>query len=384
MIAKKCLNDQEDDRPSATELCDSLSKLKLTLEYRRDNQPLSDPKVVPNREQAASEIQNPKLADINDDNKESHTHHQTREAKTEPMWTEGNAVPKREMVRGDVAMKDENKAYFMNKDGEMWLYDSTDGSWSKHQKCPYEYSSLAVVDGFLTAIGGLDSQLLTNHITNTLLSLTGDGEIKKWEKKFPQMVTPRYLAAAVTTTQHLIVSGGVAAVQWRFGIKRNENQRTVEVMSIDAKAWSKVANMPRAYSKMSATICKDKLYLLGGVDRKTKTLRVVSCSLTELIRSSETSVGVWNELNDAPIYYSTCTTFNDELLVVGGQYQDQRRSVNEVYKYNPEDGTWKKITNCLTPRQYGLVATFNSKNMMVVMGGYQDGKLCNCTDIMSL
>lgn len=299
---------------------------------------------------------------------------------TQSLWLQGNEIPTREMVRGAVAMK-EDKAYFVNKDGEMWLYDSSDGTWSIDRRCPREYTSLVVINGLLTAVGGLDNRGLANCITNTLLSLTGEGEIKRWEEKFPPMSTPRYFTATATTTNHLIVAGGIASVRRKFGITRNENQSAVEVLNTNSLVWSLVASMPQPYSKMSASVCRDKLYLLGGVNSKSKTLHVIACSLANLLESNETvTSGVWDKLNDVPNYYSTCATVNGELFVVGG-LSKQRKSVNQVYKYVQANGTWKKVTDSLTPRQYSLIATFPLKSMMVVVGGYRDKDYCTTTDI---
>ena len=64
-------------------------------------------------------------------------------------------------------------------------------------------------------------------------------------------------------------------------------------MNTDTHVWSMVASLPHPYSKMSATICGDKLYLLGGVDTKTKTHSVLACSVAKLVESNKDSDDIW-------------------------------------------------------------------------------------------
>lgn len=70
---------------------------------------------------------------------------------------------------------------------------------------------------------------------------------------------------------------------WNWGIEKlswfllNQTKKVnlscVEVMNTDTNThtWSTVVSLPHPYCKVSATMCGDKLYLLGGVDSKAKT-----------------------------------------------------------------------------------------------------------------
>ena len=124
----------------------------------------------------------------------------------------------------------------------------------------------------------------------------------------------RFDTAAVSTTQHLIVAGGKSG-------KCMPN--TVELMDVQTLVWSTAASLPHPYSRVSASICGDHLYMLGGKDEDghLKFNAVLTCSLTKLIQScSETpSDLVWHRLSDIPVSRSTCVAVNGELLVVGGR-----------------------------------------------------------------
>ena len=82
------------------------------------------------------------------------------------------------------------------------------------------------------------------YFTNTLLSLTGEGERKKWSEIFPPispMPTPRQYVACVTTEQALVVTGGY---EGRY-------LDTVEVININNKQWTTVSSLPQNYQPLS-------------------------------------------------------------------------------------------------------------------------------------
>ena len=109
------------------------------------------------------------------------------------------------VVRG-AAVVDNNVAYFVHYAGQIILcsYNSSTQRWNKLPKCPYGEVSLAIIKGLLTAIGGHNGG---SDVTNKLVSIINDHN-KVWVEHFPPMPTKRHNTAAVTTKQHLIVTGG--------------------------------------------------------------------------------------------------------------------------------------------------------------------------------
>ena len=281
-------------------------------------------------------------------------------------WKDGEKAPI-EMKRG-AAVVVENVAYFMNWDGQNYSYGK---GWSKLLRCPYDNSSLAVIGGLLTAIGG---QMLWVGPQKKLLSLVD----KKWMETFPPMPTKRSHTAAVTTQHHLVVVGG------EDGSRRHID--TVEVMDTEARVWSTAASLPHPYSSASATICGDQLYLLGGTDSFGRTKSVLTCSLTSLLQSqSETSsLSVWKRISDAPMYHSTCAAIDGsgELLAVGGQ-DEQHGTTSAVYKYDSTTASWILIGNMPNGRYNSLVAVLPT-NEMVVVGGNAGWRLTNKVTIASI
>ena len=144
-------------------------------------------------------------------------------------WREGKNAP--EGMTTGAAVVHGNTVYFSPGGScKVYSYQNIHGKerWSQLPDNRNKYFGLAVVDGLLTSVGGYGP-------TNTLLSLTGEGERKQWSQIFPPMPTPRWNAACVTTEQALVVAGG-------YGVGYLD---TVEVMNTDTKVWTQVASLPK-------------------------------------------------------------------------------------------------------------------------------------------
>ena len=224
-------------------------------------------------------------------------------------------------------------------------------------KYSYKNSSLAVVNGQLTGgIGGCEDVENKHTYTNKLLNLRGS-----WSDVFPPMPSKRRSTTVITSKVHLIVAGGTT------GPYTTDSINTVEVMDIKTLVWSTVASLPHPYYFVSATICGDQIYMLGGDDDKDKTKSVLTCSLTELLQSSASSSSVWHRVADAPAYWSTCAAVNGQLLAVGG-CDERHKATAAIHKYNQRTNTWDHISDMLTARYGCLVAVLPTNEMMVVGG----------------
>ena len=285
-------------------------------------------------------------------------------------WRDGGKAPF-EIIRG-AAVVDGNMAYFMNWDGEVCSYNVSSKKWSKLPECPYNYSSLAIIRGQLTAIGGCKDIFNEDTYTNKLFSLSGYKEV------FPAMPTKRRSTTAVTSKEHLIVAGGAIELLCADGLN------TVEVMDTQSLAWSTVASLPHPYSDASMTICGDQLYMLGGEDDKDNTTSVLTCSLTDLLQSSSSSSSsIWHRVTDAPAYRSTCAALSGELLAVGGRDKNDKPS-SFIHRYNPTINSWDLISNMPTARYRSLIAVLSTNKMMVVGGHIGTMMLDDVTDVIEI
>ena len=284
-------------------------------------------------------------------------------------WKDGGKTPIG-MWRG-ACVVDGDVAYFMNAHGQTYSFNSSTRRWSQLPECPCRYSSLAVIRGLLTAIGGQSKGVDQNK----LLSIVDDRN-KKWVEHFPPMPTKRSFTVAVTTKQHLIVAGGE---------RGSSLLNAVQVLDIETLVWSTAASVPHPYSRATATICGDHLYMLGGYDESGGTKSLLTCSLTELLRScGETSSdSVWSRITDAPVVNSTCAAVGGELVAVGGWDTAEDKNTSAVYKYNMISKSWDVITNMPTARYFCLVAVLPTNEMIVVGGviGYNSSNIVEIAKI---
>ena len=142
----------------------------------------------------------------------------------------------------------------------------------------------------------------------------------------------------------------------------DDTLNTVEVMDTTTLVWSTVASLLRPYHWTSATICGDHLYMLGGFNY-IRSKSVLTCSLTELLQSSSSSV--WHRVADVPAYWSTCAAVNGQLLAVGG-CNESYKAKTAIHKYNQRTNTWDHISDMPTARDFCLVAVLTTNEMIVV------------------
>ena len=294
-------------------------------------------------------------------------------------WSKCGRAPC-EMKRPSVVV-DGKMAYFNPfAFNDVYSYDSEKQTWSSLPQCPHRLSSLAVVNGLLTAIGGR----LGTDVTNQLLSLTGE---RKWVEQFPPMPTKRFGTAAVSSGKSLVVAGG-------RGIDYNYLS-TVEVVETETLQWSTASSLPFGVAFASAMICQDRVYLLGHNETlETSSVSVLASSMTDLLQSCRPqSLGarlkaltlrtVWHQVADLPVRSSSCATLGGQLLAVGGSDDSFRNDSTAIHQYNPATNSWKVISHMPTARSSPLVAVLPGNTLMVV-GGYTGFAQSDIVEIATL
>jgi hypothetical protein len=281
--------------------------------------------------------------------------------KMELAWREGEKAPFAYHRYCD-AVVDGSKVYFQRGGLQLFTYNISDSSWLQLPDCPFLDSSLAIVNGQLTTIGG-------DPFPDTLTSLTGECE---WTEKFPSMPTKRTHATAVCTGTVLIIAGGAG--------ENNKNLATVEVLNFQTSRWFTAVDLPKALYRCSAAVHGDQLYMLGdGSGNKS----VYTCSVSALLHTctqkssleertsalslSNSSSGVWSKLPDLPVTESTCVTYCGQLLAVGGMDSDDKPTT-AVYMYNQATNSWNVISHMTTARR-GCFAAVLPNNQLMVVGG---------------
>lgn len=263
-----------------------------------------------------------------------------------------------------------NRVYFNPNESKMLhVYDSEERCWSTpYPDCPYTDFGLTIVGNLLTTVGGNEGEPSTSESTNTLLSLTKG---QKWTPHFPSMPTKRFEPAVVCSHHLLVVAGG----RTEFGGGRLNK---VEVMDTVTLQWHKAARLPTSVSGMSITVVGENVYLLGGFEERGSSSSVFTCTL-DALRSSLRPVSrsmmlrrhprarVWQVLQDIPVYYSTCVSIRNQLFAVGGLDSQQQPST-AIYTYDLTTNSWQVISHMPTAR-YDCLVSILSNSQLIVAGG---------------
>ena len=305
------------------------------------------------------------------------------------------------MFRGSAAA-DSNMAYFNSyRSTTVHSYDSNVQEWHRLPDTPHTYSTLVVVDHILTMVGGV----ISDAVTDSLLSLMGEERDIKWLPNLPAMPTKRCLTAAVCSGHSLIVAGG----------EKDRNViSTVEVLDSDTQQWSIASSLIHPFTEATISICGERLYMLGGYDQtRSRTHYVLNCSVPELLQSCQpqplagklrtapaNQSAIWQCAADAPHYRSSCATLCGQLVAVGGLVPVKDTSAITGYNettdpllpvkdtsaitgYNETTDSWEAMGDMPTARRRALVAILNGK--MMVVGGWVGNPSSNtATDVVEI
>ena len=168
------------------------------------------------------------------------------------------------------------------------------------------------------------------------------------------MPTKRQLTTSLCTETALIVVGGKG--------EGGRTLSTVEVMDTETRQWSTAADLPQPMNTASATVCGDKLYMLGGAEGGYYVKSVYTCSVSALLQSCvpsslevkfqrtslEDKARVWRQVADLLIAGSSCESFHGRLLAVGGLKLG--KGTTAVYMYNSTTNSWESISHMKTGR----------------------------------
>ena len=265
----------------------------------------------------------------------------------------------------------------------IYSYDATTDSWSQLPDCLLEYCPITVINGQLTTVGGL----LDGYVSNELFSLTGEGSSRRWTKEYPPMPTKRRWTTSLCTGATLIVAGGAG--------EGGAVLSTVEVMNTENHQWSTAADLPEPLYTSSATVCGDRIYMLGGVDtRFTGTKSVYTCSVSALLQSCVPSSleathkktflsegNEWIKVADLPVSLSACESFNGRLLAIGGR-DASVKPTTAVYEYSSTSNSWEVISHMITGR-FSLFTAVLPNNQLMVVGGETDTGYTDTVELAS-
>lgn len=267
---------------------------------------------------------------------------------------------------------------------KIFEYEILENVWSNEIECPKHCFSLAVLNEQLTLVGG--GATLSTVCSNTLLSLIDNPTMvgtKQWAENYKPMQKKRMLPAVASNSSYFVVAGGDDP---------NYISRTVEVMELGTQEWHAPSALPKHGGFISsATIIEDKLYLSFGHSNIESLCPVVTCSLTALVRSSESATTqnivrplLWQKLPvGPPLYRPKTVQLCGNLLAVGGyatlgynsrKDKEMYECNGSVYVYDEEKRKWTLV--CRLPSNKGFpdnnfAVVSLREDELIVMGGNQ-------------
>lgn len=213
------------------------------------------------------------------------------------------------------------------------------------------YGNLAVICGGYHVFGP-SKECYSLELSNTTQTL-------EW-KKFPSMITSRYMHGLV------VVGGDLYAVG---GSKFIGTVSTIEKFNHEKQAWEKFGEMNGVrYEFCTLSLTDHEIILIGGYDEFLKTKRAEKYDVT---------TKTWTQLTSPPVgrVEHACTWHNDDIVVAGGWVPNTINNdteviaTNTVVKYSPGNDTWTALPNMNEDRTlFGLVSL---NGILTAIGGWR-------------
>lgn len=253
------------------------------------------------------------------------------------------------MNRGS-ATTDGQFAYFMSeKSNSIYAFEWMTEKWVEFAISPHRYSTLVIIDGELTTVGG--QEIKGNCVTNQLLTL----QEKEWVEEYPPMFIARSDTAVISSDDYIIVIGGTSG-DWIDA---------VELFQLKTRQWYELKCIPKSLVRPSATLCGSQVYVTDGNI-------IYSCSLQALLSSNEPitphttpQLISWTSLPRLPVKQSTAANLCGQLVIIGGlQHFSMVNSIHQLV-----DREWVKIGDMSSGRRLCLVVSASHNKLMIVGGG---------------
>ena len=284
----------------------------------------------------------------------------------------GEKAPEK-MARG-ATVTHTNTAYFACfSSNKIHYYQCLMGRdrWGTLPKAPFVNFSLAVLNGYVTTIGG-SKAVGSDQPTNTLLTLTAEGNKKKWTEVISPMPTQRQETAVVSTDHFIVVLGG-------RGIG-GERLNSVEVYRHESRQWHIAGFLPLPLTRPSATIVGEEIFVGSGSPAHGSVSKdVFSSTMSKLLSpyytfpannprgTTSRQHSAWRKLAGIQADHYTLCTLTSRLVAVGGVEMSHCNS-SAVRKYDPDKDEWEVVGHVNHGRCLAL-ATHLGLDTLVVVGG---------------
>lgn len=260
------------------------------------------------------------------------------------------------------------------------VYSLGEGEWSKLPKALNHNAPLAVINGYITLIGG---RAAGNRLTTSLS--TWSEKKGKWKATLPSMPSSKVASGVCHHDNLLLVTGGAEESRKEEG--KFEVVNTVYVYNFHTTQWiaSQALQLPVALRSHQLVLCREYIYLVGGAftfpirveDGKkhfnSEAWRAKWSDVKEAtaMQESQAAGNVWHRIADPPIVCSTAVSCNNSLLLVGGLKCGSPQKT--IYKFVDENAAnpWIEVGSMSVGRyRHAAAPAGNLGAALFVAGGF--------------
>ena len=287
------------------------------------------------------------------------------------------------IVQGTVYVGGGDAGYETENNYIVMAYDTGSGKWS--QLPPYRARDFAMttIDDKLVLVGGEESK----NVIKVLGVWIED--TKEWTHPYPNMLIARSRCSVAVHRDWLIVAGGWSKA---WGVLSS-----VEIMNTENHRQNTGPLMPMPWHSMKSVVIGEEFYVMGGysVDSNAFFDSVYYMSIPALLSQfdSQSSVStsshlpaggrqVWRKISGLNAARSTPLAVGRSLLAVGGRDESQQ-AVSAIRLYQPDTRKWVKVGDLPTPR-WKCACLLVVEREILVVGGYDNGGKLRKTDVASI
>ena len=140
----------------------------------------------------------------------------------------------------------------------------------------------------------------------------------------------------------------------------------LEVYNTHTDTWAEKAEMPRTCSGMAATVFRDKIYLIGGVEN-------IQGPAVKTVAEYDPKTDTWTQKAEMPTPRTALAVSQGgaKIYAIGGTDVVQGPGLMTVEIYDPITDTWEKGTEMPTARVFLGAGTVD--NEIYAIGGVAQG-----------
>ena len=271
-----------------------------------------------------------------------------------------------------------NGSNYVNNVYRATQQDNGISGWSSLNGLPLALKDMAVVatQTQLLVIGGHNNDTVSNRIYAA--KLNDDGSIGSWTESAVTLPEARWGMSAVMCMDHLYIIGGATA--------DNAVTNTVYCLKLNADgvvvSLSQVNGLPEARNGHAVTVYDSKLIVTGGYDAMQTAKNTVYTAAVNL----DGTLGAWQTKTALPVavYNHTTVCSNGILTAIGGH--DGTLPSNRFYYADLSANTWIwTLSDVMLPERYTEGASFAFGDKIFFCGGQNiSNALSNYTRFMAV